>query len=92
MTVSLPCRAHSGLHAGIVRWAQSMLSEFPISPSDPTHGPRCIAGRRRGAVLREAPPAPPRVRRGDSCVADATLTFIPDDAEAAGAGYSGPPA
>jgi len=38
-----------------------MLSEFPISPSDPTHGPRCIAGRRRGAVLREAPPAPPRV-------------------------------
>ena len=35
---SLPCRAHSGLHAGIVRWARSMLREFPISPPDPTTG------------------------------------------------------
>ena len=62
MTVSLPCRAHSGLHAGIVRWAQSKLCEFPISPLDPSHGPRGIAGRlrRRGAVLRETPPSPPQ--------------------------------
>ncbi len=75
MTVSLPCRAHSGLHAGIVRWAQSVLCEFPISPPDPFHGPRCIAGRlrRRGAVLRETPPAPPRGGRGDSWVAYATF-------------------
>ena len=36
MTVSLPCRAHSGLHAGIARWARSMLREFPISPPDPS--------------------------------------------------------
>ncbi len=32
MAVSLPCRAHSGWHAGIVRWARSMLREFPILP------------------------------------------------------------
>ena len=32
MTVSLACRAHSGLHAGIARWARSVLREFPISP------------------------------------------------------------
>jgi SulP family sulfate permease len=36
MTVSLPCRAHSGLHAGIARWARSRLREFPISPPDPS--------------------------------------------------------
>jgi hypothetical protein len=38
-----------------------------LSPN-PFHGPRGIAGRlrRRGAVLRETPPAPPRVGRGDS--------------------------
>ncbi len=60
MTLPLPCRAHSGWHAGIVRWARSMLREFPLSPPDPAHGPRCIAGRRRGAVLRETPPSPPR--------------------------------
>jgi len=68
MTVSLPCRAHSGLHAGIVRWAQSMLCEFPISPPDPSHGPRCIAAGYGGAeqVLRETPPSPPQVGREDS--------------------------
>jgi len=56
MTVSLPCRAHSGLHAGIC--------ELPISPPDPSHGPRCIAGRlrRRGAVGAEQCSAKPRPR------------------------------
>ncbi len=48
MTVSLPCRAHSGWHAGIARWARSMLREFPLSPPNPFHGPRGIAGRGRG--------------------------------------------
>ena len=56
MTVSLPCWAHSGLHAGIVRWAQSMLCEFPISPPDPSHGPRCIAAGYGGAEQCSAKP------------------------------------
>jgi hypothetical protein len=67
MTVSLPCRAHSGWHAGIVRWAQSRLCEFPSHPPPSHDGPRCIAGRlrRRGAVLRETPPA----FHGPRCIA-----------------------
>lgn len=68
MTLSLPFRAHSDVHAGIVQWAQSMLCEFLLSTPYSSHGPRCVAGwlRRREAVLRETPPSFPRVRRGDS--------------------------
>ena len=44
-----------------------VCNDDPLSPN-PFHGSRCIAGRlrRRGAALRETPPAPPRVGRGDS--------------------------
>ena len=34
MTLPLPYRAHSGLHAGIARWARSMLRGIPISLPD----------------------------------------------------------
>ncbi len=34
MTVSLPHRAHAGVHAGIARGARSMLREFPLSLPD----------------------------------------------------------
>ena len=49
MTVSLPCRAHSGLHAGIDRWARSVLREFPISPPTPLlqSGEERVLSRRR---------------------------------------------
>jgi hypothetical protein len=39
---------------------------IPHLAPGPSHGPRCIAGRlrRRGAMLRETPPSPPRGGRG----------------------------
>ena len=35
LPVSLPCRAHSGVSAGIARPARSRLREFPVSPPAP---------------------------------------------------------
>ncbi len=46
LTVPLPCRAHSGLHAGIARWARSKPREFPVSPTDPLYAlPQAGEGR-----------------------------------------------
>ena len=60
MTLSLPFRAHSDVHAGIVQWAQSMLCEFLLSTPYSSHGPRCVAGWLRSTASRNPAFVPAR--------------------------------
>jgi len=54
-TVSLPCRAHSDLHAGIARWARSVLRGFSARPPTPPANRRGRFVRRGGDFRSNLP-------------------------------------
>ena len=72
LPVALPCRAHSGLAAGIARLARSMLREFPISPPDPLQG-EGVCTLFHETEANAEPGEGPGIRGNDNCI---TLSYV----------------